>query len=63
MKTQTTRKLYVCDICGAWHPWNWDGDCRDDANRYGDPQEYAEKLGISEFDLRLFTMQERIDAA
>lgn len=26
--------FYDCGICGHWHPANWDGDCRDDANRY-----------------------------
>jgi hypothetical protein len=25
---------YECGICGSFHPWNWDGDCRDDANRF-----------------------------
>lgn len=25
---------YDCGICGEWHPADWDGDCRDDANRF-----------------------------
>ncbi len=25
---------YLCEICGAHHPWKWNGDCRDDANRF-----------------------------
>lgn len=27
-------KYYECGICGCWHPLDWDGDCRDDANRF-----------------------------
>ncbi len=26
--------FYECGICGHLHPWDWDADCRDDANRY-----------------------------
>jgi hypothetical protein len=25
---------YDCGICGHNHPLGWDGDCRDDANRF-----------------------------
>jgi hypothetical protein len=27
-------EFYDCGICGCYHPVNWDGDCRDDANRF-----------------------------
>jgi len=27
-------QFYECGICGALHPANWNGDCRDDANRF-----------------------------
>jgi hypothetical protein len=27
------RKLYECGICGAYHPQEWNGNCRDDLNR------------------------------
>lgn len=27
-------KYYECGICGHYHPLEWDGDCRDDANRF-----------------------------
>ena len=27
-------RFYECGCCGCWHPANWDGDCRDDANRF-----------------------------
>lgn len=25
---------YECGICGCYHPREWDGDCRDDENRF-----------------------------
>ena len=25
--------FYECGICDSIHPWDWNGDCRDDANR------------------------------
>lgn len=27
-------KFYECGICGMYHPASWNGDCRDDANRF-----------------------------
>ncbi len=27
-------ELEDCEICGALHPVGFEGDCRDDANRY-----------------------------
>jgi hypothetical protein len=32
-KLEFTHALYECGICSCYHPWNWDADCRDDANR------------------------------
>lgn len=31
---QTKPVFYRCGICECLHPWNWSGDCRDDANRF-----------------------------
>jgi hypothetical protein len=28
------KKFYECGICDCLHPWDWNGDCRDDANRF-----------------------------
>lgn len=28
--------VYECGICGAMHPWQWSGDCREDKYRYYD---------------------------
>lgn len=38
--------LYECGICDHLHPWSWDGDCRDDANRYGTAEEFAERHSV-----------------
>lgn len=27
-------QFYECGICNCYHPAEWDGDCRDDDNRY-----------------------------
>lgn len=27
-------KFYECGICGHYHPAGWNGDCREDANRF-----------------------------
>jgi hypothetical protein len=53
--------LYECGICGAYHPWEWSRDCREDANRVL-PDEYAEFMGVDEFDLEIRTMDERVEA-
>lgn len=26
-------RFYECGICDHIHPWDWDGDCREDKNR------------------------------
>jgi len=53
--------IYECGICDCYHPWDWEGDCRDDANRFM-PEEYAEQIGVDEADLDIRTMEERIAA-
>lgn len=52
--------LYDCEICGSYHPWNWDGDCRDDDNRYAGTDDYAERHGVSEFEIEVRSMDERL---
>jgi hypothetical protein len=32
--------LDECGICGAYHPPGFEGDCRDDKNRYGLPDRF-----------------------
>ncbi len=53
--------IYECGICGHCHPWNWNGDCRDDDNRFQD-YEYAEHLGISESELDIRSWSDRCKA-
>jgi hypothetical protein len=48
------RKFYECEICGAIHPWEWDGDCRDDSARYA--------LDNLEPTDELYTMADRVTA-
>jgi hypothetical protein len=57
-----THILYECGICSCYHPWDWDGDCRDDASRYGTPEDYIDKFGIDPFRLEVRSMQERVEA-
>lgn len=57
-----TTVLYECDICGGVHPWNWSGDCRDDANRYADAEDYAEHNGVSVYDIEVRSMDDRAEA-
>jgi hypothetical protein len=54
--------LYECGICDCLHPWNFNGDCRDDNNRFADANEYAKKIGRPEIDIRVRSMDERISA-
>ena len=54
--------LYDCEICGSMHPWNWDGDCRDDENRYDGEEDYAERNGVSVNDVDVRSMENRVDA-
>jgi hypothetical protein len=49
-----TNKFYECGICDCIHPWEWDGDCREDAAR----------LSLDDIpdDAQLFSMEERVEA-
>jgi len=36
-----------CDCCSCYHPKDFWGDCRDDANRFASPEDYMERtMGI-----------------
>ena len=39
-------RIFECEGCGQYHPLGWVGDCRDDAHRYADEQDYAEREGV-----------------
>lgn len=53
--------LYECGICDCLHPWNFDGDCRDDSNRFGAPEEYAEKIGVAEDEIEIMLWEQRTE--
>lgn len=52
--------FYECGICGHCHPWDWNGDCRDDANRFTNDQLDVRFGGESGYELR--TMEQRVFA-
>lgn len=59
---EPTHILYECGICDSLHPWDWDGDCRDDENRFPDAQDYAAFVGVTELEIEVRTWQDRLDA-
>ena len=53
--------IYECGICDQCHPWEWDGDCRDDANRFS-VDEYLEREGLTDGNIEVRSMNERVEA-
>jgi hypothetical protein len=51
--------FYRCGICECLHPWHWNGDCRDDANRFA-ADEIDAKYGGFNWEER--SMQDRVEA-
>lgn len=49
-KRPTCRTGYECGICSCYHPADWDGDCRDDANRYADADDFDELIDMDDVD-------------
>lgn len=58
----TKHRLYECGCCDSLHPWNWNGDCREDAHRYADEQDYAERNRVSVWDVEVLSMSDRVEA-
>jgi hypothetical protein len=53
-RAESITRFYECGICDHLHPWDWDGDCRDDLNRFtGD--EIPDDAQVSTWDDRLNT--------
>jgi hypothetical protein len=61
MKIRDCFKIYECGICDHYHPWDFKGDCRDDSNRYGSPEEYAERMKYNPDLVEVLSMQDRIN--
>lgn len=54
-------RFYECGICGHCHPWDWNADCRDDANRFTNDQLEA-KHGEEGKDFELLSWEDRVAA-
>jgi hypothetical protein len=52
--------LYECGICGCLHPWDWNGDCREDKNRYNDAEDYALRNNLDEMDIDVLAWEDRL---
>jgi len=52
-------KLYECGICDCLHPWEFDGDCREDSERYAGPEDYARRKGIKAETIDVLSREER----
>lgn len=52
--------VYECGICSCYHPWDWDGDCRDDDNRIVDLEPLEAAFGINNVIVR--SWEERMAA-
>lgn len=48
------KKFYECGICECLHPWDWDGDCREDAARF-----FSDTIPA---DAEVFSMEDRVAA-
>lgn len=55
-------KVYECGICDHVHPWEFDGDCREDANRYAGYEDYAERNNMSSCAVTVLTWEDRQEA-
>lgn len=51
--------LYECGICDCLHPWNWNGDCREDQHRYADASDYAERRSTPEHEIEVRSWLDR----
>ena len=58
-KRRMRNAVYECDICCCYHPWVFDGDCRDDDNRYISVEEFADSTGINTCDVVVYSMEDR----
>ena len=54
--------LYECEICSGLHPWEFDGDCRYDPQRFHDVEDYAERLMVKPDEVEVRSMEERVNA-
>ena len=53
------RIYYECGICGACHPWEFHGDCRENESRFF-PQDLDDLYGVDGWEQ--WEWQERLEA-
>jgi hypothetical protein len=41
-KAELPKTYYECGICGAYHRWEFNGDCRQDSERFNDVPDNAD---------------------
>lgn len=41
-----SRVLIACGGCGGWHLEDFEGDCREDSERYAGPEDFEERMGF-----------------
>ena len=46
-------KLYECGICDCMHQVGFEGDCREDDERFANEFDYAERTGIDSDDVEI----------
>ena len=39
-------QIYECGICGSYHAASWEGDCRENENRFADPEDFAKRRSL-----------------
>ena len=59
-ESETSVVVYECGICSCYHPWDWDGDCREDANRMESLEPLELAYGANNVEVR--SWEERVAA-
>ncbi len=54
--------LYECGICSSLHRWEFDGDCREDSERFGDSSDYAKLYSIPDQNVSVLSWEDRENA-
>lgn len=60
--TYPAHTIYECGICGSCHRWEFDGDCREDSERFGTSEDYAKQYNMQDQNVTVMSWQDRQDA-
>jgi len=44
-ETKKPTRIFECGCCGAWHRDSFWGDCRNDTERFIDPEDFGTRSG------------------